>query len=117
MKIEPWSCIRSFSIPSAEGVPKTGNLLVLNFGPVSREVKTGRMAADMTVYTGLTGIQWWVVYWVFDVFLGRSMTVFTLNISKLRCELIAEKSFLLKPNNMTLQAFRIEVLTDPCKSG
>jgi hypothetical protein len=70
---------------------KTGNLLMLNFGPVSREVKTGRMAADMTV--------------------------FTLNISKLRCELIAEKSFFLKPNNMTLQAFRIEVLTDPCQGG
>jgi len=96
---------------------KTENLLVLNFGPVSREVKTGRMAADMTVYTGLTGVQWWVIQWVFDVLLGRSMTVFTLNISKLRCELIAEKSFLLKPNNMTLQAFRIEVLTDPCQGG
>ena len=90
---------------------------MLNFGPVSREVKTGRMAADMTVYTGLTGIQWWVIQWVFEVFLCRSMTVFTLNISKLRCELIAEKAFFVKPNNMALQAFRIEVLTDPCQGG
>ena len=90
---------------------------MLNFGPVSREVKTGRMATDMTVYTGLTGIQWWVIQWVFEVFLCRSMTVFTLNISKLRCKLIAEKPFLLKPNNMTLQAFRIEVLTDPRQGG
>ena len=90
---------------------------MLNFGPVSREVKTRRMAADMTVYTGLTGVQWWVIQWVFDVLLVRSMTVFTLNISKLRGELIAEKSFFLKPNNMTLQAFRIEVLTDPCQGG
>ena len=96
---------------------KTENLLVLNFGPVSREVKTGRMAADMTVYTGLTGIQWWVVQWILDVFLGRSMTVFTLHISKLGCELIAEKAFLLKPNNMALQALRIEVLTYSCQSG
>ena len=90
---------------------------MLNFGPVSREVKTGGMAADMTVYTGLTGIQWWLIQWVFEVFLGTSMTIFTLNIGKLRCELIAEKPFLLKPNNMTLQAFRIEVLTDPCQGG
>ena len=90
---------------------------MLNFGPVSREVKAGGMAADMTAHTGLTSIQWWVVQWILDVFLGRPMTVFTLNISKLGCELIAEKAFLLKPNNMTLQAFRIEVLTDPCQSG
>ena len=90
---------------------------MLNFGPVSREVKTGRMAADMTVYTGLTGVQWWVIQWVFDVLLGRSMTVFTLNISKLRCKLIAEKAFLLEPNNMALQALRIKVLTYSCQGG
>ena len=70
---------------SAEDMPKIGNLLMLNFGPVSREVKAGRMASDMAVHTGLTGFQWWVVQWILDVFLGRSMTIFTLNISKLGC--------------------------------
>jgi hypothetical protein len=75
------------------------------------------MATYVTVDTSSLGVQWRMVKRVLDVFLGRSMTVLTLNIGKLRRELIAEKSFLLKTNNMTLQTFRIKVLTDSCQGS